>query len=703
MAGFEWEANRDGVFRILKTYFGVSEEFIARKLKENYTFSTNYMTESSRQTLVATVAALAPFCRQGKGALDPSLTKEEINDRKKSAEAILSAPKYTDDDASAIYNRLKSLYHSISYRGIDIYKTIYKTSLTDGNLGVTYDPDTRVVSSYSNYDRNFDRIYDQIILTLALSKENSSEIVNGMFEKCAATMLSKLTASGVSNIYQALLSFAIYNEEEGIWRYLYNVPDKPYIGLERNRQKVRAIRDGLVCCPSLFACNAEKLKDAYKYVMSKLPRALVVEEYNRAQKEGRVSMTMFECKRHLLRSWINNNFSVLTINARSMKEKEIFIKNLQAQLNNEFCAVEKQHTYNLSFLFENPSNICLMNSIPLKEMVSNAYKNIYLLEGYAGVNGTIEYIKKNTYVLAMDNEKLNQLLHAIDAHDKENPDNPYMGRFFKLGKSLFANKHNIDFDVIPVFRKLAKIEDIVILDVDKMDDWQRVEKFVELFFDNDPRIVPHIRKLHELKLKKDELGGREIRSQIRTILNQYGGWNEILTDRKKMLAVTTEIKSINNQRFIVEQIERTGDDYIDFGRLRDKEISFSEEIKEMLVKIKNNDVKREKLNKRFTDIDKLNDRVIDFLTNICFDDKEPITDIIESTLREPLIETLKDIGQTYVDPQQTLFGSEKVIVPTPEKLYSPLKKLTQELSNDAYHRLESDVIKITKVKDDGKK
>ena len=99
----------------------------------------------------------------------------------------------------------------------------------------------------------------------------------------------------------------------------------------------------------------------------------------------------------------------------------------------------------------------------------------------------------------------------------------------------------------------------------------------------------------------------------------------------------------------------------------------------------------------------LNDRVIDFLTNICFDDKEPITDIIESTLREPLIETLKDIGQTYVDPQQTLFGSEKVIVPTPEKLYSPLKKLTQELSNDAYHRLESDVIKITKVKDDGKK
>ena len=170
-----------------------------------------------------------------------------------------------------------------------------------------------------------------------------------------------------------------------------------------------------------------------------------------------------------------------------------------------------------------------------------------------------------------------------------------------------------------------------------------------------------------------------------------------------MLAVTTEIKSINNQRFIVEQIERTGDDYIDFGRLRDKEISFSEEIKEMLVKIKNNDVKREKLNKRFTDIDKLNDRVIDFLTNMCFDDKEPITDIIESTLREPLIETLKDIGQTYVYPQQTLFGSEKVIVPTPEKLYSPLKKLTQELSNDAYHRLESDVIKITKVKDDGKK
>ena len=223
------------------------------------------------------------------------------------------------------------------------------------------------------------------------------------------------------------------------------------------------------------------------------------------------------------------------------------------------------------------------------------------------------------------------------------------------------------------------------------------------FLDHYQRKAPHIRKLHELKLKKDELGGREIRSQIRTILNQYGGWNEILTDRKKMLAVTTEIKSINNQRFIVEQIERTGDDYIDFGRLRDKEISFSEEIKEMLVKIKNNDVKREKLNKRFTDIDKLNDRVIDFLTNMCFDDKEPITDIIESTLREPLIETLKDIGQTYVYPQQTLFGSEKVIVPTPEKLYSPLKKLTQELSNDAYHRLESDVIKITKVKDDGKK
>lgn len=694
MANLRWDVNKDGVYRIMNTYFGVTFEWLDAAVKKKFP------TERDKSYLVAMVGSVANICKAGKPAQDLSLTSEDLKDRKKSAEAIFSFPNFSDASANAVYYRLKDLFTSIHEKGIDVYKTIWVTSLTDGNLGVYYNSDNASVQRYENFDRDFSRIYNKLIDVLAIEPEKAAETVNGIYEKCAATMISKVTASSISNVYQTLLSFAVFNPDDGKRYYLF-YPDKKYIGMERRFQKVRAIRDGLIACPTLFSCKPERISEAYNYVMKKVPQNLVLSEFKKAQSEGRESMTMFECRRHVLRSWINNNFSVLTINAEKMQRKEALISNVQANLNHEFGGLNyESNFYDFSFLFDNPASISLMNSIPIEKMQENAYRNVYLLEKYAGVEGATAYIQRNPYALAMDNFKLSQLLRKIEVHDKENSDNPYMGRFLKIGKALFANKHNIDFDVEPVFKKLAKIEDIEILDIDKMSDWQRISKFVELFCDNDPRIVPHIQKLYHEKLKKDEMGSSELRKQIRTMLVKNGGWDVILKDRKKMLSITTELKSINEQRFIVEQVEKTGESYVDFYRLHSAENAFSDDIKSTLANLRNAySQKRDKLNKRFSDVDKLYEIAIEFLTEKCFDDKEPMSVLVETELRVPLIETLKQMESTYVDPQQTLFGAEKVIAPIPDPIYSPLKKLTSELAKDADDKMESDVIKITRAKD----
>ena len=706
MMNLTWERNKDGVISTLSTYFGLTNEQVVKLINENFLpnprVHIDYVNRNrgdDREKLVAVVGALVSACKDGKPAYIDGVAQPNIDDRMKSGEAILTNPKFSDDERPIdIYHRLKRLYKSISDKGIDIYKTIYVTSITDGNYGIIHDRETGTVSTYSNFDKDFDNIYNQLRTVLRLSQEDANTLV----EKCSATILSKVSASNIPAMYQEMMLLTLKNEEERKLHYFFR-RDKEYEGKERRFSKSKMIDEGLINCPTIFSCKPEKVADAFSYVESKIPEDLIEKEYMRFRSVGNTTMTRFWCKHQIMRNWINNNFSLLTINAGNMRWRESILHEVAISLNDRVYRGGKDSYYNFSFLFNKPVSISTMNAIPVEKLERNARRNILTLEKYTDEKGVVDYIERNHYVLAMDNDKLETLLKVISAHDAVNPDNPCMERFFMIGKSLFGSKHCINFDVERTVDRLRQIEKIQILDVERMDDWERLSTYTELFLGNDQTFVNQVQRLYHEKLQKEKRGSGALRKQIRTLLIKNGGWDAILKDTRRMKEVTSEVKCIHDQRFAVEQIEKTENTYADIAALQAKEDTFADAIKGVLARVRNSyTANKDKLNKRFTDIDKLYEYTIEFLTERCFDDKEPISVLIEEELRSPYVDALKNMDSTYINPQQSLFNSETVEVTAPKGVYAPLKKLTDELSFDTCYKVDTAVVNVSRAKDEGK-
>ncbi len=701
MLNLSWERNKDNVLLTLSTYFGLTNEQILKLIDKKYQPSgsihidyVNRNRDDDREKLVAVVAALSPACKKGLPAYVDGVPQKNIAERRKSAEAILSNPSFSDETPVDIYYRLKRLYNSISEKGIDIYKTIYVTSLTDGNYGIIHDRNTgAVVSNYSDFDKDFDRIYDELKTVLRLSQEKANAVV----EKCSATILSKVSASNIPAIYEQIMKF--YMEENPEHNYWFFNKDKEFEKMKREDSKSKMVDDGLINCPTLFSCKPKTVRLAFDYVVSKITDDAVEREYERFKSAQNTTMTRFWCKFHIMRNWVNNNFSLLTINAGCMEYKESTLENIANSLNERVYYGGKATNYGFSFLFHEPVSISTMNSIPIEKIERYATHNILVLEMYTDEAGVMNYINANPYVLAMETKKLQTLLKTIKTHDEENPENPYMARFFALGKSLFGNKHCINFDVIPTFQNLEKVDNIEILDVEQMTDWQRVEKFVEIFCNNDEKIIPQIKNLLYKKREKEKLGDGELRKEIRSILAKSGGWDAIFKDRRALWSITSQIEGFQNRRYAVEQIRVTDNDVEDFKRLQESENQFADEIKSVLAVFRDSYAeKKNKMGKRFTDIDKLYEMTLEFLTEKCFDDKEPISVLLESELRAPLMESLKNFDGAYIDPQPTFFGGDRVVVPVSEQLYRPMKDLTEKISKDASTDAKADRIEIVKSK-----
>ena len=687
---FRWERWKENVLTTLDLYFGWPKEKTLELIEKRSPSKVHidYVSREEaeahrnyRERLVAIVGALSHFCGAGQPAYVDGVAQANISDRMKSGEAILSNLRFADDEPlENIHYRLKDLYKSISEKGIDIYKTIYVTSLTEGN------------------PREFENVYRELRSVLRLSQVEANAVV----EKCAATIISKVSASNISAMYQTMLSLTLFCEDNKVNYYFFR-HDREFEGLKRSLQKSKMIDAGLVNCPTIFSCKPENVRAAFDYVARKIPEDLIEKEYLRFKSAGNTTMTRFWCKYQIMRKWINNNFSLLTINSASMGYKESTLHELAVSLNDRVYRGGKDTHYSFGFLFNNPVGISTMNSIPLEKIDRYAKSNIETLEKYTDEKGVIEYIKRNHYVLAMDNAKLEKLMQMISAHDAINPDNPCMERFFLLGKTLFGSKHCINFDVEKTIDRLRQIEKIQILDVEHLDDWGRLAKFNELFLGNDPTFVNQVQRLYHEKLQKEKRGSVALRKQIRTLLIKNGGWDAILKDTRKMKEVTSEVKCINDQRFVIEQVEKTENIFNDIVSLQMKEDTFADAIKGVLARVRNAyTANKDKLNKRFTDIDKLYEYTIEFLTERCFDDKEPISTLIEEELRSPLVDTLKTMDGTFIDPQQSLFGNERVIVPAPEPMYGSLRNLSRAISVDSSTKMESDRIEIVKSKDEGK-
>ena len=126
---------------------------------------------------------------------------------------------------------------------INPYKVLYASVLTDGNLKVDFDNETR------DFDQNryFKNIYNTLKHTLKLSDEETI----ALFEKCS-TLISKVSADRIPKIFECINSMYVANEECNTKLF-----------------DEKEVVDLLKINPSLFVLSRHKMWGALNYLENK--------------------------------------------------------------------------------------------------------------------------------------------------------------------------------------------------------------------------------------------------------------------------------------------------------------------------------------------------------------------------------------------------------------------------------------------------
>ena len=116
--------NIDQIIHVFEKYFAYNTEKMKTDLRIK--LEKNFTTGFDQNCLFRSLNAVTPL-------LHP---EEEIDEKLKRAagRAFLDKPDYLDESSSAVESRLYSLFKDIDRTGINIYKTIYKTTLRFGDV-----------------------------------------------------------------------------------------------------------------------------------------------------------------------------------------------------------------------------------------------------------------------------------------------------------------------------------------------------------------------------------------------------------------------------------------------------------------------------------------------------------------------------------------------------------------------------------------
>ena len=695
MVDLTW--NQQEVVAALQKHFGLTESYIEQQL------ATKITSIRDRERLVAIIKAVGPACEQFVGKIDDEgnlVVNEKL--KNKVGKLLLSRLDYRsfDEEESprATYYRLRTegdgFFGQTTEKGINPYKIIYATVLTNANLRDDYQ---NGVKDDRCEARQFLAIYNTLRSTLRLSTQETNEL----FEKCSS-LASKCYSTNISAIYQELLSLAVVSQEEARASYLFRTARTDDDYLPRERRISVEIENILKVNPSLFMAKPERLKNAFAYVCTRVPKEQIEEVYQRAVAENpETTMTRFDAKIQILRSWIKDNSTLLTMNVSDMKKKEGLLIGIFNQM-----PPEKQEYYRSAFrsMINNPVSLSILSSMKLSDMaridesnhiVKNfAAENIALLESYTTPDKVAKYIKENHYFLAMSTSKLSYLLQLISDHDKENPEDQKLEVFLKFGKTLFAS--NVDFNPDEIFAKLNNLELLNDIDVEKMSDLQRLSKFVELFFDGNMQVENEIVALIRQKHARERAGEGEVRKAIR-LLGRNTDWRSIVKDKQSILKLTTEIGQLHASRFKLIDAEDTLDRY-SMGYSTRQEKQNADKIEQLLTTLREAyEKKRFNVGKKFTNVEKLFNYTMMYLEQE-FDDHQSIADLFREEISKPLQAALLEEYQTDSSLENLFGGVNLVVTVDKPSLVYPLKGLVKAVERNDASDVQANTIRIERHK-----
>jgi len=642
------EFDVDLLTSLYKKYFALSDKEIEKfQLKLN-----EFKTPYEKNCFLSALSAIIPH-------LDPE--KEQDNSVKQRAgNILLSNVEFFENNSGDVYERLSNLFYNISNVGINVYQTIYKTTLTNGDIKTWRDDDGNV-NFYYDESRRFVNIYRAVRDGLNADNEQTNKI----FEQAAATLIGHVSTTKVRNVINALKGLCIYDPTRGNYIYFFEDAD---------------VISGLTNCPSLLNANEDNIRGTFQYLLEKTKHAALIDKQNNPE------LSDYWAHKKVMQRWILNNFSLLGMNTETMIRRENYIKSIPTNINVSFDAAE---------LFENPVTLAILDGIPLDKIYNNSKMNItklnstlYKLNYKDAQEAVKRYVSENPYIFGMNRDDFRDLIDGIVDADRMYPDANLMDKFLGLGKTLFANKNYLTFKVEKVIAKLKENDVVIKLEPSK-DDADLLQKFCQVFYGE--QWAEKLKEINDVLLARENQNAKgytQIRNEIRGKSAEFGGWNAIVKSPAKACKMAFALDEIKDKRFAM--VNATSID-----ETIQKENSFVGKMKAVLQDMRTVYTKNKtKLGKKYDNIDDLFkfavERVENQLTELV-----SINELIEREVVAPYQEALKsEYKDSYSDEQGTLFGNKAITVGVQGSRISGLRMLNSSIEDNRENSVEKDSVEF---------
>lgn len=651
-----WSDWSNSVCRTVEKYLSIDPKVTDQILSENF-----YQSRAKRARLATLLETVLPYCENYRDKTDPAI-------KKKVFEVLFKKLDYSQfgfENYDETKVRLNDIFSKSTQKGINPYKIIYCQVLTDA--GATRDQDNR--KYYYDETRKFESIYKTLrhLLTpspeeyennqgyLALSHQEkiwyrdqlfkqAEQDTNAIIEKCS-TIIAKSNSYKIRKVYETIRNWT--------WNSRVNF-DKCYYVFTKSE-----IRSILRINPTLFCTSVDTVEAAKGYVFKRIDKLNL---------PGDKPMNEF-------RFWIKNSSTLLTMNINSLLEKQRCIYNFMIKV------PENRDSYINAYknIFSDKVDIAIVASIPKQNILDNAVANMELLEEFLKDKTKVgEYLQKNIYAFGFDKYKFSNLLNRIYREDVENPDQNLMAKFLRSGQTVFGG--NVDFKVDDIVSKL-KNNTFDHDDIDSLSDKECLDKFLNIFFENDDKVKFDINRLISEKEERNRLGEADLRRSLRTLPMNLENFKAILKDTtarpaENVLRLCKAVDFIAKKRFTFVQKEIMRDSFgitaIKYSNneeywktakimrlVAEKENEISNDIETTLNILRDEYNKRgEKMKKKYEYIDKLFDKTMAYLDK-CFDDKVSMSKLYKDTVVEPFKKILADTFESQKPNQISLFEDDE--------------------------------------------
>lgn len=622
-------------------FFNLIERYFALSPKETELMFANekFKDEWTRKRLLAMVETVKPYC-------DQFITETDEKLKRKVGKVFFQKLDYSQfyDSVENMRKRLSILFRDTTAKGINPYKIIYCSVLTDGNLK----RDNETYTKYYNSSRDFVSIYNSLKDTLSLTDAETIEI----FEKCSS-LIAKGYAYKFPHVYNKLKELIVYDDRSAFYAL-----------------RPSEVVDILKINPSLFVMSTDRIQDSFNYIQNKMKP--IWDFYADKEIARNPNMTKLGYRLIMTRKWLKNNSSLLTINSSVMNNKERYLGDVNYLTG---YAYQKQ----FKRFFMSPVGLATMNQIPYEKITKNAEKNIRILEGLTSKENVAKYLESNPYMIGMNSAKFERLTNEIVNIDKENPEEKLFDRFLELGKTLFAS--NIDFSVEKILDNLQKSSSLQAINVEELTEEETLQKFMEIFFEKQPEMLKKIESLIFEKQKRNFAGEKKLRSYIRSTGERIVGLPRILKDdrystaekRDIILTLAKNVEALHDQRYSLAGLE-VGD-----LSVVNIEKENSREIEKALNLIRNvYEQKHFKVGKKYSNVEQLFEKTMDYLSS-CFDDKESLSDLFRTSIIKNFDKFIKTTYETESASQQQLFGEVLVVKGVDSGIVKSLEKLDKQV------------------------